>query len=51
MKSYTAVKMSHKWLKSYLIDIDTVFKDCFYFLNWTILNSSDCNDSYIIIVK
>ncbi len=51
MKSYAAVKMSCKWLKSYLINVDTVLRDCSYFLNWITLNSLDCDDNYITIVK
>ncbi len=51
MKSYAAIKMSCKWSESYLINIDTVFKNCFYFLNWTTLNLLDCDDNCIVIIK
>jgi len=51
MRSYAAIKMSCKWLRLCLIDADTVFKNHSYFLNWITLNSLNCNDSYIVIIK
>ncbi len=51
MKSYAVVKMFCEWLELHLINVDAVLKNCSYFLDWTILNLLNCDDSYIIIVE
>ncbi len=51
MKSYTAIKISYKQSELCLINVDTVFRNYFYFLNWITLNLLNCDDNYIIIVK